>query len=98
LSVAIFKRTVCPDQDDELAPLETVIEAIRSGAYDYIRKPFADLDIAWMTVRRALDRRHSGKNQEAPRDAGEGGNGAVREPAALWPQNVGKRLISVEDF
>ena len=47
------------------ASLETAIEAIRREAYDYIQKPFEDLDIAWMTVRRALERRAlSGKNQE----------------------------------
>jgi signal transduction histidine kinase/FixJ family two-component response regulator len=47
------------------ASLETVIEAIRREAYDYIQKPFDDLDIAWITVRRALERRSlSVKNQE----------------------------------
>jgi len=47
------------------ASLETVIEAIRREAYDYIQKPFEDLDIVWITVRRALERRSlSVKNQE----------------------------------
>ena len=39
------------------ASLETAIEAIRKGAYDYLRKPFEDLESVRVTVQRALDRR-----------------------------------------
>ena len=39
------------------ASLETAIGAIRKGAYDYLQKPFDDLDEVWHTVRRALEKR-----------------------------------------
>jgi len=39
------------------ASLETAIEAIRQDAYDYLQKPFEDLDQPWTVVRRALDKR-----------------------------------------
>jgi signal transduction histidine kinase len=37
------------------ASLETVIEAIRRGAYDFLQKPFEDLEQPWAVVRRALE-------------------------------------------
>ncbi len=39
------------------ASLETGIRASRLGAYDYVLKPFEDLDEAWVAVRRALEKR-----------------------------------------
>lgn len=39
------------------ASLDTAIEAIRRGAYDYLRKPFEDLEAVWVAVQRALERR-----------------------------------------
>jgi signal transduction histidine kinase/DNA-binding response OmpR family regulator len=39
------------------ASLGTAVEAIRNGAYDYLQKPFEDLDDVWATVRRALEKR-----------------------------------------
>jgi CheY-like chemotaxis protein len=39
------------------ASLETVIEAIRRDAYDYIQKPFEDLEQPWVVIRRALEKR-----------------------------------------
>jgi len=47
------------------ASLETAIEAIRRDAYDYIQKPFEDLDQPWTVVRRALEKRTlTRRNQE----------------------------------
>jgi len=50
------------------ASLDTAVEAIRAirkEAYDYVQKPFQDLDTAWRTVRRALEKRAlSRKNRE----------------------------------
>ncbi len=39
------------------ASLDTAIAAIRKGAYDYLQKPFDDLDDVWETVKRALEKR-----------------------------------------
>jgi ActR/RegA family two-component response regulator len=39
------------------ASLETAIEALRQGAYEYLRKPFAPADLARI-VRQGLDQRH----------------------------------------
>jgi DNA-binding NtrC family response regulator len=37
---------------------ETAIEAIRRGAYDYLQKPFPQLEDVWLTVMRALEKRN----------------------------------------
>jgi two-component system NtrC family response regulator len=37
--------------------VETVVEAIRAGAFDYLAKPFGSLDDVWMAVERALAKR-----------------------------------------
>jgi len=39
------------------ASFETAIEAIRREAYDYLQKPFEDLEQPWAVVRRALEKR-----------------------------------------
>jgi CheY-like chemotaxis protein len=39
------------------ASLDTAIEAIRREAYDYIQKPFEDLDQPWVVIQRALQKR-----------------------------------------
>ncbi|MDX1814317.1 MAG: response regulator [Thermodesulfobacteriota bacterium] len=39
------------------ASTDTAIEAIRKKAYDYLTKPFENLDEVWITVRRALEKR-----------------------------------------
>jgi signal transduction histidine kinase len=36
--------------------LETAVQAIRQGAYDYLRKPFDDVEDIWVGVSRALER------------------------------------------
>lgn len=38
------------------ASVETAIQAIREGAYDYLQKPFDDVDEVWITVQRALEK------------------------------------------
>ncbi|MGB7629442.1 MAG: response regulator, partial [Candidatus Deferrimicrobium sp.] len=51
------------------ASLETAIEAIRREAYDYIQKPFEDLDQPWGVVRRALEKREiTRRNREMVND------------------------------
>jgi signal transduction histidine kinase len=51
------------------ASLETAIEAIRLEAYDYIQKPFEDLDQPWAVVRRALEKRTlTSRNRELVND------------------------------
>ena len=39
------------------ASVSTALEAIRNGAYDYLTKPFEELDEVWITLRRALTNR-----------------------------------------
>jgi signal transduction histidine kinase/DNA-binding response OmpR family regulator len=39
------------------ASVETAVQAIRRGAYDYLQKPFEDIEDVWSTVRRAYERR-----------------------------------------
>ena len=38
------------------ASLETSVKALRAGAYDYLIKPFEDLDLVTLLVNRALDK------------------------------------------
>jgi len=40
------------------ASIESAIKAIRLGAYDYLRKPFQQLENVWLTVQRALEKRY----------------------------------------
>ncbi|MGH2570049.1 MAG: response regulator [bacterium] len=39
------------------ASVESVIEAIHVGAYDYLQKPFRDVDEVWIVVQRALEKK-----------------------------------------
>lgn len=39
------------------ASLKTATAAIKEGAYDYLEKPFDEIETVWQTVQRALDRR-----------------------------------------
>ena len=39
------------------ASLETAVQAIREGAYDYLQKPFDDIDTVWPSIVRALEKR-----------------------------------------
>jgi DNA-binding response OmpR family regulator/nitrogen-specific signal transduction histidine kinase len=39
------------------ASVETVVEAIHHGAYDYIRKPFQDIEEVWINVQRAIEKK-----------------------------------------
>ncbi len=38
------------------ASIDTAVQAMREGAYDYLHKPFEDIDDVWSCVSRALDR------------------------------------------
>ncbi|MDH3258681.1 MAG: response regulator [Deltaproteobacteria bacterium] len=47
------------------ASLDTAIDAIRKDAYDYLQKPFEDLESVWVTVQRAIEKRQlTMKNRE----------------------------------
>lgn len=51
------------------ASMESSIEAVRMGAYDYLMKPFDDLDEVSFTVERALEKRRlSNENRKLLRD------------------------------
>jgi CheY-like chemotaxis protein len=51
------------------ASLDTSIEAVRMGAYDYFVKPFDDLHEVWFTVERAFEKRKlSANNKKLERD------------------------------
>lgn len=39
------------------ASIETAVQAIRQGAYDYLNKPFEDIEDVWNQVNRALEKR-----------------------------------------
>ena len=39
------------------ASVETAVQAIRQGAYDYLQKPFDDVEDVWITVSRASEKR-----------------------------------------
>jgi two-component system, cell cycle response regulator len=44
--------------------LQTAIDALRLGAYDYLEKPLVDLQIIPLTIRRALDRQVLARHNE----------------------------------
>jgi two-component system, cell cycle response regulator len=44
--------------------LQTAIDALRLGAYDYLEKPLVDLQIIPLTIRRALDRQELTRHNE----------------------------------
>jgi signal transduction histidine kinase/DNA-binding response OmpR family regulator len=54
-------KKISPDTEvviiTSFASIDTAIEAIRNEAYDYIQKPFDDLDQVWVTVERAFEKR-----------------------------------------
>lgn len=47
------------------ASMETAIEALRRGAYDYIEKPFADIDLVVRKVTQALEHHRLSKQNRA---------------------------------
>jgi DNA-binding NtrC family response regulator len=63
--------------------LETAIEAVRSGAFDYISKPFSNSEVR-VTVERALKRRESARQQtEAVELPGLPSEGIVGHSASM---------------
>jgi signal transduction histidine kinase/DNA-binding response OmpR family regulator len=51
------------------ASIESAIEAMHSGAYGYIRKPFEDIEQVWVVVEKALEKRRLAlENRELLRD------------------------------
>jgi signal transduction histidine kinase/DNA-binding response OmpR family regulator len=44
--------------------VDTVIEAIRQGAYDYLEKPFDDVEEIWLAVRRVLEKTELARRNE----------------------------------
>ncbi len=44
--------------------LQTAVEALRLGAYDYLQKPLADLQIIPLIIRRALDKQRLSRSNE----------------------------------
>ena len=69
------------------ATLDTVIQALRKDAYDYLLKPFDNLDDVWVTVSRALEKRGlSLQNRQLVRDLernNEGLRAALRKQKSL---------------
>ena len=55
-------RRIAPDTEIVLmtshATLDAAMQAIRLGAYDFVQKPFDDVDSVWRIVKRALDHRN----------------------------------------
>jgi len=51
------------------ASVETAIEAIQRGAYDYLRKPFENIDDVWICVSRAIEKRHLSERAAAAAEA-----------------------------
>jgi DNA-binding NtrC family response regulator len=64
--VALLKefKTICPDSEviliSAFGTLETAVEAVREGAFDYVSKPF-NVNEVISTARRALKGRNSGE-------------------------------------
>ena len=59
-------KTISPDTEvivmtSQSTP-ERVQEAMANGAFDFLEKPFADLETLWKTVNRAMQRRNEIQN------------------------------------
>lgn len=68
--------------------IESAVEAMRLGAFDYLSKPFSEADIvekiqASQTLRRASSTSTSGRAPVAPRDAAPGQALVAQSPAML---------------
>jgi signal transduction histidine kinase len=59
------------------ASLESAMEAIHLGAYDFIQKPFDDVESVWLTVKRALDHRSLALRNEVLLQDLQGKNGLL---------------------
>ena len=88
------------DQDmlegEVIVSAETAVRAIRSGAYDYLHKPF-EVDNIWVMVQRALEKRALGNcldhlDWERPLAAGPGQQGTAANQEIL-DQNINAEMI-----
>jgi len=73
------------------------IEAMRSGAYDYLTKPF-DLDEVLLTLSRALRQRALANEVKALRARAEGDQDGAPEEAEAEPELVGRGAAMREVF
>ncbi|MBI5500391.1 MAG: response regulator [Deltaproteobacteria bacterium] len=71
--------------------LESAIEALRGGAFDYLIKPVLDLDLVTQKVNRALERRRL-LQQVYGRDGGAGGDAAKLAEARSGLGDLVRRL------
>ena len=61
------------------ASLETAIEALRLGAYDYILKPFDHFDVVMRALHRALEKQRLGREVRRQHDELQGAHAQLQE-------------------
>jgi len=84
--------------------LESAIEALRAGAFDYLIKPVLDLDLVTQKVARALERRrllrqaYRGPDAAASSDAGALAQALVRQVGALRAAVDGGKIVEAKEL
>jgi DNA-binding NtrC family response regulator len=77
--------------------LESAIDALRLGAFDYIIKPVLDLDLVSQKVRRALERRHlRGENRRLAEQLSEALESLQGALSAAQEALAGDRMDELE--
>ncbi len=95
-------RHVSPDTEILImtshSSVETAIEAIRQGAYNYLQKPFDDIEDVWLEVSRALEKRSLAlKNRQLLQDQSRRNqelSGAVMRLTSLM--DAGRALAEIQ--
>ena len=78
------------------ASVESAVECMRAGAFDYVEKPFPDVHRVRLTVRRAIERRRLvSRNHELERELGERSEGPALIGASPAMRALQRTLASL---
>lgn len=77
--------------------VDTAVEAIRQGAFDYISKPFESLDDVWALISRAVEKREKGLEERALLEQRQRLNDEMATALSRLSNLVEERVIRAAD-